>query len=59
LDSWLSAFTFCANVVWNEPPQRLHPNRIVADRFHVIRLVNHHFLTCWRDLDGVRRLQAK
>jgi len=22
--------------------------RIVADRFHVIRLVNHHFLTCWR-----------
>lgn len=28
------------------------PNaRIVADRFHVIRLVNHHFLTCWRDLD--------
>jgi transposase len=30
------------------------PNaRIVADRFHVIRLVNHHFLTCWRDLDPV------
>lgn len=28
------------------------PNaRIVADRFHVIRLVNHHFLACWRDLD--------
>jgi transposase len=27
--------------------------RIVADRFHVIRLVNHHFLTCWRDLDPV------
>lgn len=25
--------------------------RIVADRFHVIRLVNHHFLACWRDLD--------
>ena len=24
---------------------------IVADRFHVIRLVNHHFLNCWRDLD--------
>lgn len=24
---------------------------IVADRFHVIRLVNHHFLACWRDLD--------
>lgn len=31
------------------------PNaRIVADRFHVIRLVNHHFLACWRDLDPVR-----
>lgn len=30
------------------------PNaRIVADRFHVIRLVNHHFLTCWRELDPV------
>src|SRR5579862_1531440 len=28
------------------------PNaRIVADRFHVIRLVNHHFLGCWRQLD--------
>ena len=34
---------------------RIHfPNaRIVADRFHVIRLINHHFLACWRDLDGV------
>jgi len=33
---------------------RLHfPNaRIVADRFHVIRLINHHFLACWRDLDA-------
>ena len=32
---------------------RLHfPNaRIVADRFHVIRIINHHFLTCWRDID--------
>jgi transposase len=28
------------------------PNaRIVADRFHVIRLINQHFLACWRDLD--------
>jgi len=28
------------------------PNaRIVADRFHVIRLVNHHFLACWREID--------
>jgi transposase len=24
---------------------------IVADRFHVIRLVNHHFLGCWREID--------
>lgn len=30
------------------------PNaRIVADRFHVIRLVNHHFLACWKELDAV------
>ena len=28
------------------------PNaRIVAGRFHVIRLINHHFLACWRELD--------
>ena len=27
--------------------------RIVADRFHVLRLINHHFLACWRDLDPV------
>ena len=26
--------------------------RIVADRFHVIRMVNHHFLACWRDIDA-------
>jgi transposase len=25
----------------------------VADRFHVIRLINHHFLTRWRAIDGV------
>jgi transposase len=30
------------------------PNaRIVADRFHVIRIINHHFLACWRNLDPV------
>ena len=23
----------------------------MADRFHVIRLINHHFLSCWRDID--------
>jgi transposase len=28
------------------------PNaQIVADRFHVIRIINHHFLNCWRDID--------
>lgn len=26
---------------------------IVADRFHVIRLINQHFLACWRELDPV------
>jgi transposase len=25
--------------------------RIVADRFHVVRTVNHHFLACWKELD--------
>lgn len=30
------------------------PNaRIVADRFHVIRLINHHFLGCWKEIDPV------
>jgi transposase len=33
---------------------RYFPNAsIVADRFHVIRLVNHHFLACWREIDPV------
>jgi len=32
--------------------QRYFPNAlIVADRFHVIRLINHQFLTLWRSLD--------
>jgi transposase len=26
---------------------------IVADRFHVIRLINQHFLACWREIDPV------
>jgi len=26
---------------------------IVADRFHVIRLISHHFLACWREIDPV------
>jgi len=34
--------------------RRFFPNaRIVADRFHVIRIINHHFLACWRDIDPV------
>jgi transposase len=42
-------------VVYRALVRKHFPNaRIVADRFHVIRLVNHHFLTCWRDLDPVR-----
>lgn len=28
---------------------------IVADRFHVVRLVNHHFLKVWSELDKVGR----
>ena len=28
------------------------PNALlVAGRFHAIRLINHHFLNCWRELD--------
>ncbi len=27
--------------------------KIVADRFHVIRLINPHFLACWREIDPV------
>jgi len=34
--------------------RKYFPNaRIVAHRFHVIRIINHHFLACWRDIDGV------
>src|SRR5664279_240337 len=34
--------------------RRYFPNAIiVADRFHVIRLVNQQFLACWRDIDPV------
>jgi transposase len=33
------------------------PNaKIVADRFHVIRLVNHHFLAAWKQFDPQGRL---
>jgi len=27
--------------------------RICWPYFHVIRIINHHFLACWRDIDGV------
>jgi len=26
---------------------------IVADRFHVIRLINQHLLACWREIDPI------
>ena len=26
--------------------------RIVADGFHVIRIVNQHFMACWKELDA-------
>jgi len=32
--------------------------QIVADRFHVIRLVNQHFLSCWREIDPRRCLKV-
>ena len=34
-------------------PQYFPQARIVADRFHVIRLINHHFLACWREIHRV------
>jgi transposase len=40
--------------VYRNLVRKYFPNaRIVADRFHVIRLINHHFLACWRELDAV------
>ena len=36
------------------------PNaRIVADRFHVIRIINHHFLNCWREIDPRRQQEPR
>ena len=41
-------------VVYRSIVQKHFPKAvIVADRFHVIRLVNHHFLACWREIDPV------
>lgn len=32
------------------------PNaQIVADRFHVVKLINHHFMKAWQQLDGMGR----
>ena len=40
--------------VYRAVARKHFPNaRIVADRFHVIRLINHHFLACWREIDPV------
>ena len=40
--------------VYRSIVRKYFPNAlIVADRFHVIRLVNHHFLACWREIDPV------
>jgi transposase len=40
--------------VYRSLVRKYFPNaRIVADRFHVIRLINHHFLACWKEIDPV------
>jgi len=39
------------NIVKKEFPNAL----IVADRFHVVKLVNHHFLKVWQQIDPVGR----
>ena len=40
--------------VYRAIARKYFPNaKIVADRFHVIRLINHHFLACWREIDPV------
>jgi transposase len=42
------------SVTYRAVVRKHFPNaRIVADRFHVIRLVNHQFLACWRQIDPV------
>jgi transposase len=41
-------------LVYRSIVKKQFPNAvIVADRFHVIRLINHHFLACWREIDPV------
>lgn len=40
--------------VYRSLVHKYFPNaRMVAERFHVIRLINHHFLACWREIDPV------
>ena len=40
--------------VYRSLVHKYFPNAcIVADRFHVIRVINHHFLACWKELDPV------
>ena len=34
-------------------PKHVPQARIVADRFHGIRIVNHRFLACWKELNPV------
>lgn len=44
--------------VYRAIARKYFPNgKIVADRFHVIRLINHHFLACWREIDPVASKQ--
>jgi transposase len=40
--------------VYRSLVRKYFPNAlIVADRFHVIRIINHRFLACWKELDPV------
>ena len=42
------------STVYRAIARKYFPNaQIVADRFPVIRLINHHFLACWREIDPV------
>lgn len=41
-------------VVYRSIAKKHSPKAVlVADRFHVIRLINHHFLACWWEIDPV------
>lgn len=50
---WLNKFS---NLLCGSPSfggaRRYFPNvTIMADRFHVVRLINHHFLKMWKEHD--------